>query len=42
MNMKISKSGKKFVLDFRFRDGRFRVVGFSDEKASERLGYHIG
>ena len=35
--MKISKSGKKFALDFRFRDGRFRLVAFEDEKASRRL-----
>ncbi len=35
--MKISKSGKKYVLDFRFRDGRFRLVAFEDEKASRRL-----
>jgi len=39
--MKIVKSGKKFVLDFRFRDGRFRVVGFTDEKATRRLADHI-
>ena len=35
--MKVSKSSNKFCLDFRFRDGRFRITAFETEKQSKRL-----
>ena len=35
--MKICRNGKKFCLDFRFRDKRFRITAFETEKASKRL-----
>jgi len=36
--MKVFKSDKKFYLDFRFRDVRYRMVAFKTEKQSQRLG----
>ncbi|MBN2455408.1 MAG: tyrosine-type recombinase/integrase [Sedimentisphaerales bacterium] len=36
--MKIFKNGKKYYLDFRFRDRRFRLTAFEAEKQSKRLG----
>ena len=36
--MKISKNGGNFLLDFRFRDKRFRLIAFENENASKELG----
>ena len=35
--MKTTKSGSKYILDFRFRDKRFRLIAFETEKQSKRL-----
>ena len=35
--MRVLKSGSKYVLDFRFRDKRFRIVGFETQKHSGKL-----
>ncbi len=35
--MKVIKYGSKYILDFRFRDKRFRLTGFETEKHSKRL-----
>ena len=35
--MKTLKKGSKFILDFRFRDKRFRLTAFETEKQSKRL-----
>src|SRR3972149_11764217 len=39
--MKTFKSGNKFYLDFRFRDGRFRIIAFEAEKPSQSLAHTI-
>ena len=35
--MKITKRGKKYLLDFRFKDRRCRITGFETEKHSRGL-----
>lgn len=39
--MKIIKNNNKFILDFRFRDKRFRVVAFATENPSQELARTI-
>jgi hypothetical protein len=35
--MKVLKNGNKFILDFMFRDKRFRLTAFETQKHSRRL-----
>ena len=35
--MKVYKNSNKYILDFRFRDKRFRITAFQTEKQSKRL-----
>ena len=35
--MKVIKNKDKYILDFRFRDKRFRLTGFETERHSKRL-----
>jgi len=39
--MKVIKSNGKYILDFRFRDKRFRITAFETEKHSKRLAETI-